>query len=221
MTTHYFESGESMKGNAKEAIVRASINLFNVNGFHGTSIRDIAKKAKVNPANIAYYFENKHGLLEHCFTIFFERYVEEIEKGYGFLEQGAAISLKKIAENIMLFQFENIHLTRLILREISLDTQIVREIMSTYLMKERFYINKVIEQGIKGKEFHRSMPDYITLQLKGLLSMPFLNTHYMNEVLHVRPNELYFVEKYIREIYKWIDGVLCQSEYERTYLAVN
>ncbi|WP_313799520.1 forespore capture DNA-binding protein RefZ [Cytobacillus sp.] len=210
-----------MKGNAKEAIVRASINLFNVNGFHGTSIRDIAKKAKVNPANIAYYFDNKHGLLEHCFTIFFERYVEEIENGYGFIEQGAAISLKKIVENIMIFQFENTHLTRLILREISLDTQIVREIMSTYLMKERYYINRVIEKGIRAEEFRHTSPDYITLQLKGLLHMPFLNTHYMNEVLHVRPNEKYFVEKYIREIYKWIDGVLCQSEYNKAYVAVN
>lgn len=210
-----------MKGNAKEAIVRASIHLFNVNGYHGTSIRDIAKKAKVNPANIAYYFDSKHGLLEHCFTIFFERYVTEIENGYGFLEQGAAISLKKIVENIMIYQFENIHLTRLILREISLDSQIVREIMSTYLMKERFFINKVIERGMKEKEFRHTTPDYITLQLKGLLNMPFLNTHYVNEVLHVRPNERYFAEKYIIEVYKWIDGVLCQSEYERAYLAVN
>lgn len=220
MATH-IERGGCMKGNAKEAIVRASINLFNVNGFHGTSIRDIAKKAKVNPANIAYYFENKHGLLEHCFTTFFERYVKEIENGYGFLEQGAAISLKKIVENIMIFQFENTHLTRLILREISLDTQIVREIMSTYLMKERYYINRVIEKGMKAKEFRHTSPEYITLQLKGLLNMPFLNTHYMNEVLHVRPNERYFVEKYIREVYKWIDGVLCQSEYDKAYLAVN
>ena len=95
------------------------------------------------------------------------------------------------------------------------------EIMSTYLMKERFYINKVIERGMKAKEFRHTMPDYITLQLKGLLNMPFLNTHYVNEVLHVRPNERYFAEKYIIEVYKWIDGVLCQSEYEQAYLAVN
>ncbi|MFE8697031.1 forespore capture DNA-binding protein RefZ [Cytobacillus sp. FJAT-53684] len=210
-----------MKKDTKEVIVAASIHLFNVNGFHGTSIRDIAGKAKVNPANIAYYFENKHGLLEHCFTIFFERYVEEIEKGFAFIEQGASVCLKKIAENIMFFQFENLHLTRLILREISIDSQIVREIMSTYLTKERFYFNRVIERGMKTKEFCHVNADYITLQLKGLLNMPFLNTHYLSEVLHVLPNEKYFAEKYIKEVYKWIDGVICKNEYERAYLAVN
>jgi AcrR family transcriptional regulator len=210
-----------VRENTKEAIVHAAIHLFNANGFHGTSIRDIAKKAKVNPANIAYYFENKHGLLEHCFTIFFERYVEEIEKAYALLDQGAALCLKKIAENIMLYQFENIHLTRLILREISIDSQFVREIMSTYLMKERFYFNRVFERGVKSKEFRPITPDYMTLQLKGLLNMPFLNTHYMTEVLHVLPNEKYFVEKYIKEVYKWVDGVLCQPHYERALLVVN
>ncbi|MGZ6539994.1 MAG: TetR family transcriptional regulator, partial [Bacteroidia bacterium] len=57
-----------MKKNSKEAIVNAAISLFNSNGFSGTSIRDIAELANVNIATIAYYFDNKLGLLEYCFT---------------------------------------------------------------------------------------------------------------------------------------------------------
>ncbi|MBU8879742.1 forespore capture DNA-binding protein RefZ [Bacillus sp. FJAT-29790] len=210
-----------MRKNSKDTIVSAAISLFNANGFNGTSIRDIAGKAKVNPANISYYFENKQGLLEHCFTFFFERYIEEIEKGFTSLDQGAAQCLKQIVGNIWYYQFENIHLTRLILREISIDSQVVRELMSTYLMKERFYFSKVFERGLKTKEFRPLTSDYIILQLKGLLSMPFLNTQYMTEVLHVPPHEPYFAEKYKKEIFKWVDGVLCRHEYERVYLAVN
>ncbi|MBP2241423.1 AcrR family transcriptional regulator [Cytobacillus eiseniae] len=210
-----------MGKNTKEAIIAASISLFNTNGFHGTSVRDIASKAKVNPANIAYYFNNKHGLLEYCLTIFFERYVAEIEEGYERIEQGATICLKTIARNILFFQYENIHLTRMILREITIDSQVVREIMSTYLMKERFYLNRVFERGMQTKEFRHVTPDYMTLQLKGLLNMPFLNSHYMSEVLHVHPNERYFAEKYLKEVDRWIDGVLCRNEYEPAYLAVN
>ncbi|MBS4191639.1 forespore capture DNA-binding protein RefZ [Bacillus sp. FJAT-49705] len=209
-----------MGENGKAAIVKAAIALFNSNGFDGTSIRDIAKKAKVNPANISYYFESKNGLLEHCFTAFFEGYVESIEKGLSLLDQGAANCLKKIAENIMYYQYENMQLTRMILREISIDSQIVREIMSTYLMKERFYLSKVMERGVKTREFRTLASNYMILQLKGLLSMPFLNTQYMTEVLHVLPNEKYFAEKYIREIFHWIDGVLCNREIDRFYLAV-
>lgn len=210
------KAGGLMSRNGKDAIVDAAILLFNSNGFDGTSIRDIARKAKVNSANIAYYFDNKHGLLEHCFTNFFEGYIECIDVGFASLDQGAASCLKKISKNIMFYQFHNLHLTRLILREISIDTQVVREIMSTYLMKERFYFNKVLERGIKTREFRSFSPDYIILQLKGLLNMPYLNTQYMTEVLHVMPNETYFTEKYVQEIYRWIDGVVCQQKlYEK------
>ncbi|KAB2338850.1 TetR/AcrR family transcriptional regulator [Cytobacillus depressus] len=209
-----------MSRDSKRAIVNAAITLFNVNGFNGTSIRDIAKKAKVNPATISYYFDNKHGLLEHCFTIFFEGYVKCIEDGFSLLDKGAASCLKRITENIMYYQVENMYLTRLILREISIDSQMVREIMSTYLMKERFYLSKVFEKGIKTREFKKLTADYSILQLKGFLSMPFLNTQYMTEVLHILPNEKYFAEKYAGEIFHWIDGVVCNPLYERIYLAV-
>ena len=52
-----------VKKNTKQAIVEAALQLFLANGFDGTSIRDIAQKANTNPANIAYYFKNKNGLL--------------------------------------------------------------------------------------------------------------------------------------------------------------
>ncbi|CAM3529297.1 forespore capture DNA-binding protein RefZ [Cytobacillus oceanisediminis] len=209
-----------MRKNSKEAIVSAAISLFNTRGFSGTSIRDIAGKAKTNPANISYYFDNKHGLLEYCFTAFFEGYIEEIEMGFSLMDQGAALSLKKIAENIMAYQFDNSHLTRLILREISIDSQVVREIMSTYLAKEKFYFSKVLERGLKTKEFRSHSANYMIIQLKGLLSMPFLNTHYMAEVLHVFPHEKYFAEKYTKEIFNWIDGVLCNHHAGKPYAAV-
>lgn len=195
--------------------------LFNAKGFSGTSIRDIGEKAKVNSSNISYYFESKHGLLEYCLTDFFEGYIKEIERGFSLLEQGAAFCLKNIAKNIMDYQYKNIHLTRLILREVSIDSQVIREIMTTYLMKERYYFNKVFERGMMAKEFRTFTPEYIILQLKGLLSMPFLNTQYMTEVLHVLPNEKYFADKYIKELYYWIDGVLCGQKSETALLVVN
>ena len=85
-----------MKKNSKDAIVDAAISLFNAKGFQGTTMRDIAGKAKVNIANISYYFENKSGLLEHCFTDYYERYINEIEKGMDELELGARNCLKKV-----------------------------------------------------------------------------------------------------------------------------
>ncbi|WML47285.1 forespore capture DNA-binding protein RefZ [Neobacillus sp. PS3-34] len=198
-----------MVKNSKEAIVNAAISLFNTKGYSGTSIRDIAGSANVNIANIAYYFQNKHGLLEHCFTSFFEQYLAELEAGYVLLNQGAEFCLKNISANLLNFYFRNIHLTRFILREMSIDSQVVREIMSTYCLKEKYLLQKVLEKGKEWGEFRPHSSEYMIIQLKGLLTMPFLNPHYITEVLHVYTHERFFVEKYQQEIDNWIVGFLC------------
>ncbi|WP_210364906.1 forespore capture DNA-binding protein RefZ [Bacillus sp. REN3] len=201
-----------MKKNSKAAIIEAAIYLFNTKGFSGTSIRDIAAKADVNAANIAYYFQNKNGLLENCFTDYFERYLEEIEHGFSLLECGAEICLKAMVDNVLRYQCENTQLTRFILREMTIDSQVVREIMSTYHVKERYFFKKVLDAGIQSGEFRNISIQYAILQLKALLSMPFLNMHYVTEVLHVLPHEKYFAAKYSKEISLWIKGTLCHPQ---------
>jgi hypothetical protein len=210
-----------VKKNSKEAIVEAAIILFNTNGFHGTSIRDIATKANVNVANIAYYFENKHGLLEYCLTTYFEQYLMKIEEALPLLEDHPANCLKKVAENILAFQCNNIQFTRFILREMSIDSQMVREIMSTYYVKEKYYFRKILEKGMQTKVFRSQSLPYMIIQFKGLLTMPFLNTQYVTEVLHVFPQERFFQEKYLQEICYWIDGVIEVSSFFQTKKAVS
>src|SRR4051794_4440716 len=117
-----------MKKSAKEAIVKAAISLFNSNGYSGTSIRDIANLAKVNTATIAYHFNNKQGLLEYCFMHFFEQYISRIEDAYLTIDRGAKDCLMQIVADILHFQCENNHLTSFVYREMSMDSQMVREI---------------------------------------------------------------------------------------------
>ncbi|MGJ7920410.1 forespore capture DNA-binding protein RefZ [Neobacillus sp. LXY-4] len=198
-----------MRKNSKEAIVTAAVSLFNANGFDGTSIRDIAKEAKINAANISYYFRNKQGLLEYCLTVFFENYMAELEKGFQSLEHGASQCLKEIAKKLWNYQCNHIQLTRFVLREMSIDSQIVREILTTYYTKERYIFHKVIEKGMDTKEFKATSIQYLIIQFKGLLSSPFLNTQYLTEVLHVFPHERYFADKYLQEINQWVDRIVC------------
>lgn len=210
-----------MKKNSKDVIVDAAITLFNTKGFHGTSIRDIASKANMNIATIAYYFDNKHGLLEYCFTNFFENYLHEIERGYSYLDSGAALALKKMSENIICFQSNNVHLTRVILRELSIDSQMIREIMSTYFVKEKYYFRSVLEKGMETGEFRALSINLTIMELKGLLAMPFLNSQYAREVLQIFPHEKYFAEKYSAEISQWIDHLISFPFVERKLIVVN
>lgn len=203
--------GVRMKKNTKETIIQAAITLFNSNGYSGTSIRDIASSAKVNSATVAYYFENKLGLLEHCFTFFFEQYLGIIEEESVKVGQGAKECLKRIIARLISYQCENIPLASLVYREMSMDSQVVREIMSTYNLKEKYYFQKIFEVGFGRKEFRPHSIPYLIIQLKGLLMMPFMNAHYIREVLYIFPNERFFEQKYINELNRWVNNTLCEE----------
>ncbi|HEO8420045.1 forespore capture DNA-binding protein RefZ [Niallia sp. FSL W8-0635] len=197
----------------REAIVEAAISLFNQKGYHGTSIRDIAGLANVNTANISYYFNGKQGLLEYCYMNFFENYLEQLE--HVFIQSvSPREKLKKMVNCIITYQCSNPQLTRFILREVTIDSQVVREIMSTYYVKERYIFTQIFEKGIERKEFRKQSISYSIIQLKGLLSMPFIHSFYLTEVLHVFLNEEYFKRKYLEEIHLWIDDVVCLNEKE-------
>jgi hypothetical protein len=38
--------------------------------------------------------------------------------------------------------------------------------------------------------------------------MPFINAHYLREVLYIFPNERFFEQKYLKEINNWIENTL-------------
>lgn len=50
----------------RQALIRAGLDLFGRNGFDATSIRELARAAKVNSAGIAYHFGGKDGLRQAC-----------------------------------------------------------------------------------------------------------------------------------------------------------
>jgi hypothetical protein len=68
----------------KESIIKTATVLFSQKGYHGTTIREIAKLGKVNQASINYYFKNKRGLLH-----------EVLKSGYYFLSKKITAQVEK------------------------------------------------------------------------------------------------------------------------------
>ncbi len=165
----------------------------------------LPKRARVNAANISYYFSGKQGLLETCFIEFFEPYVLFWEEALNKLDtEPADKCLKEALANVLEFQSKNHLLTRFVWREITIDTQVSREIIASYLMKERYYLKKLL-----AAVFNDGLPMYpmsmLIIQLKGMLTSPYLNSQYAGEVWAVFPNELYFAKKYYTMIEDWLD----------------
>lgn len=186
-----------IKKNTKQTIVEAALQLFHANGFDGTSIRDIAQKANTNPANIAYYFKNKNGLLEYCYVRYLEDYISIIENEVSLLKETSADQcLLSVVSKLISYQRKHYLAARFIMREMTLDTNLNREIFATYMARENYNFQYIINYGIKSNVFKKVCPSTFILQLKGLLSAPIMHNHYAQELLQYYPQELYYNNKY-------------------------
>ncbi len=71
----------------------AAEKLFAANGYNGTSVRDIATKAKVNVSMISYYFGSKENLME---TLFRWRMEEGLNFAKHILENNDLSEIEKL-----------------------------------------------------------------------------------------------------------------------------
>ncbi|WP_257352204.1 forespore capture DNA-binding protein RefZ [Pseudalkalibacillus decolorationis] len=197
----------------KEKVAEAAAYLFNNNGYSGTSVRDIAEKAGVNLSLISYYFGGKKGLLEYLMSSFLEGYLSVLEDAHQKLEEDSARKcLLDLVEEVIIYQQKRYHIARLVHREISIDTTLVREIMTTYLMKEKFYLIEILGYGIKQKEFKPCTKTMITMQLRSMLFMPFLYPQYVREIYQFSVTDQYFLTMYGAVIHDWINETLCLDQ---------
>ncbi|MBE7688727.1 TetR/AcrR family transcriptional regulator [Tenacibaculum finnmarkense] len=85
----------------RNALVKATIELVNNNGFHATPMSKIAKMAKVSPATIYLYFESKQDLVNQTYIEVKSKYTDYAFATYSdkvSVEAGFEIIWKRIAE---------------------------------------------------------------------------------------------------------------------------
>ena len=102
----------------RKALLKATLSLINNNGFHAAPMSKIAKLAKVSPATIYIYFENKQDLVnqlylevksafsEHAFQNFSEKM--PVKKGFDIIWNNIAnYKIEKPEESNFLSQCDN------------------------------------------------------------------------------------------------------------------
>lgn len=207
----------------KKKIINASIELFNTQGYNGTSVRMIASRAEVNVALISYHFGGKKGLLEALMTYFYEGYLATIEAALNNQQNlKAEDCLFEMMVSSLHYQQENHHLARFVHREITLDTMLVRELMTTYLMKEKHLFHQVLKKGMNEQRIKRQPIDFVIIQIRSMLTMPYLHPQYIREVHHLFPQETYFLSQYTEYIKQWVDNYLLEKSnvYPKSFSAL-
>jgi TetR/AcrR family transcriptional regulator len=102
---------------ARDTILAAAAELFAAQGFAGTTIKEIAGKAKVNSALLYYYFEDKEGLYREVLANLIGRMASQIGAAIAAPlspEEGVRRFVEAQAERF----FANRIFARLVLREL-------------------------------------------------------------------------------------------------------
>ncbi len=194
----------------KEKMLKAAVQLFQTQGYDRTSVRDIAAAANVNVALISYYFGGKKGLYEKLITEFLEGYLQVMSAVMRTSYASEKERLLSLIKALLIYQTSNHDVARMAHREMTLDSTVVRELMTIYSRKEKHDFEEVIRAGMKTGEFVRRPLDYVVIHLKTMITMPYLSPHYLYEIFQISPSEANFVERYMKHLEQWVDVWLCQ-----------
>ncbi len=94
-----------------------------------------------------------------------------------------------LMEELLCYQQANHHLARMVHRETTMDSTLVREIMSTYLQKEKHEFERLLKRGIKEGVFQKQPLDFALVQIRSMIVMPYLYPQYLCEIHQLMPTE--------------------------------
>ena len=198
----------------KSEVMVAAVDLFYTKGYHATSIREISAKAGVNVATVSYYFAGKQGLREECLVAFFEPYLtvlENISKPSNQRKNEQNSYTMDAALAVIKFQQQHHRFARFAWREVTMDSQIVREMTSCYLRKEQYMWKMLLALDIEQGFSIKISPSFFLIQLTSMLSMPFLQSQTMQELWNMNPGDKMFTRLYSSILKEWFLGVTCES----------
>ena len=165
------------------AIINTAEKLFALNGFDGTSVRDIAQEASVNVAMISYYFGSKEKLME---AVFEKRTTNMRIKVENLIKNETLTNLEKV--NVLIDDYVDkfIHqqeFHKIMMREqlIEKDTPIAA-LIHELKKKNMVSIKKLIHEGQKTGEFKKNVDVVLMMTtLAGTVSHMITSQHFYRE----------------------------------------
>jgi AcrR family transcriptional regulator len=155
----------------REIILSAAMKLFGQKGFEGTSVREIASGADVNPAMISYYFGSKEKLFEKLV----EHKASFLKGVFAELVNNTSITqiekLFIIIDSYIDRMFQSPQFHHLLHRELSLERRPqLKNAISEILLRNFVSIRKIIQDGIESGEFKTIDPELTIASILGTIN---------------------------------------------------
>ena len=180
-----FNFARFLKMDKREVIIATAMKLFGQKGFEGTSVREIAAGADVNPAMISYYFGSKEKLFEKLV----EHKASYLKGVFAELVHNTSLTqLEKIfiaIDNYVERMFQSPQFHHLLHRELSLERRPqLKDAISEILMRNFISIKQIIEDGIESGEFNIVDPELTIASIIGTINHILSSEIMCRKILH-------------------------------------
>ena len=130
--------------------------LFAANGYNGTSVRDIASKAKVNVSMISYYFGSKEKMMSYLYQYRVQRTKESFSEFAQTIKEGKPeMQMKEIINYIVSLLFKYSYFHGFITQEIRTQENVKDDLLEFYQICVA-RIDDIVKKGIVSGVFHNA-----------------------------------------------------------------
>jgi TetR/AcrR family transcriptional regulator len=176
----------SPRANSRQAILLAAERIFARAGLEGARTGAIAAEAGVNKALLYYYFKSKDAL----YLAILEHHMKEFNRAAVEVLRGdTPARAKMLAYVAMHFDFVSARpfFTRLFPRLLVSEGSFLERLAKKYMLPVIGELIRVIEQGVRTREFRPVDAEQTALSMMGLTVHYFLMAPLVQKVAHVDP----------------------------------
>jgi AcrR family transcriptional regulator len=145
-------------GPGEEGILKAAVAVMAENGYHGTSVRDIAVRAGLSPGALYYHFESKQELLATIMERGIEELLRRTRAALAEAGDAPAARLRAIVRTHVLFHLEDQRGTMLGTSELRALEEPVRTRHLGKRHQQQHFFDDVVVQGTEHGAFGTPIP---------------------------------------------------------------
>lgn len=139
-------------------------------------------------ALISYHFQGKQGVLETLMASYFDTLFRLVREQQAEIEGEPPFrQLEQVVALYVRFQCEHAAITRLIQRELSVESILAREVITLYMTRYKHGIAQVIDAGISSGEFLPVVVDQVVLAVMSQIMYPFLQPQMVRHMYELEP----------------------------------
>src|SRR5262245_51218049 len=177
----------------REKILDVAEELFAQKGFEGTSIRELAKKAKINVAMVSYYFGSK----EQMFESLVENRAGFMREKLQLINRDDGLDPMSKVEKLIEYYVERIssrtRFSRILHRELMLEQRSeMHAAIAEILLRNAKEMKKIIEEGIQKKVFRPVDSDMLIATLVGTTLQATNSKEMISKMIGVDSNKFSF-----------------------------